>query len=151
MPRVLKVDNFAQMRRELDGYYQVKDFLGKHVPTFSYPVTQEDLIGVGMELAAMEGSPQTLQDSFEVCTMLVRCGVESKAWDIGNAHAACTEIVRPRLNYVDPKTGTPKQGISKHSTLFHITPYSAANPTLETERVIELANYRRATRLRKTT
>jgi hypothetical protein len=62
---VLKVDNFAQMRRELDGYHQVKDFFGKHVPTFGYPVAAEDSIGVGMELAAMEGSPRTLQDTFE--------------------------------------------------------------------------------------
>ena len=64
-PLVLKVDNFAQMRRELDGYHQVKDFFGKHVPTFGYPVAAEDSIGVGMELAAMEGMPRTLQDSFE--------------------------------------------------------------------------------------
>jgi ADP-ribose pyrophosphatase len=64
-PMVLKVDNFAQMRRELDGYHQVKDFFGKHVPTFGYPVAAEDSIGVGMELAAMEGSPRTLQDAFE--------------------------------------------------------------------------------------
>jgi ADP-ribose pyrophosphatase len=64
-PLVLKVDNFAQMRRELDGYHQVKDFFGKHVPTFGYPVAEEDSIGVGMELAAMEGSPRTLQDTFE--------------------------------------------------------------------------------------
>jgi hypothetical protein len=48
-PMVLKVDNFVQMRRELDGYHQVKDFFGKHVPTFGYPVAVEDSIGVGME------------------------------------------------------------------------------------------------------
>ena len=64
-PMVLKVDNFAQMRRELDGYHQVKDLFGKHVPTFSYPVTEGDSIGIGMELAAMEGSPRTLQSTFE--------------------------------------------------------------------------------------
>lgn len=64
-PMVLKVDDFTQMRRELDGYHQVKDFFGKHVPTFGYPVIQGDYLGVGMELAAMEGNPRTLQDSFE--------------------------------------------------------------------------------------
>ena len=64
-PLVLKVDGFAQMRRELDGYYQVKDLFGKHVPTFGYPVEVGDFIGVGMELAAMEGSPRTLQETFE--------------------------------------------------------------------------------------
>jgi ADP-ribose pyrophosphatase len=64
-PLVLKVDEFAQMRRELDGYHQVKDFFGKHVPTFGYPIVEEDSIGVGMELAAMEGSPGTLQGAFE--------------------------------------------------------------------------------------
>ncbi len=52
-PMVIKIDDFAQMRRELDGYHQVKDFFGKHVPTFGYPVTQGTLLGVGMELAAM--------------------------------------------------------------------------------------------------
>ena len=64
-PMVIKVDAFAQMRRELDGYHQVKDFFGKNVPTFGYPVIQGEHLGVGMELAAMEGNPRTLQDSFE--------------------------------------------------------------------------------------
>ena len=64
-PMVIKIDDFAQMRRELDGYHQVKDLLGKHVPTFGYPVVEGDLLGVGMELAAMEGRPVTLQDHFE--------------------------------------------------------------------------------------
>ncbi len=64
-PMVLKIDAFSQMRRELDGYHLVKDFFGKHVPTFGYPVTGGNLIGVGMELAAMEGRPGTLQDTFE--------------------------------------------------------------------------------------
>jgi ADP-ribose pyrophosphatase len=64
-PMVLKIDAFTQMRRELDGYHQVKDFFGKNVPTFGYPVTHGDYLGVGMELAAMEGRPATLQDTFE--------------------------------------------------------------------------------------
>jgi len=64
-PLVVKIDAFGQMRRELDGYHQVKDFFGKHVPTFGYPVTEGDSLGVGMELAAMEGRPTTLQDHFE--------------------------------------------------------------------------------------
>ena len=64
-PMVVKIDAFQQMRRELDGYYQVKDFFGKHVPTFGYPVSKGDSLGVAMELAAMEGSPETLQDTFE--------------------------------------------------------------------------------------
>jgi ADP-ribose pyrophosphatase len=64
-PLVIKIDAFAQMRRELNGYHQVKDFFGKHVPTFGYPVWREESIGVGMDLAAMEGRPQTLQDTFE--------------------------------------------------------------------------------------
>jgi hypothetical protein len=64
-PLVLKVDEFSQMRRELAGYHQVKDFFGKHVPTFGYPVSEQGSIGVGMELAAMEGRPRTLQANFE--------------------------------------------------------------------------------------
>ncbi len=64
-PMVIKIDAFAQMRRELDGYHQVKDLFGKHVPTFGYPVRQGSLLGVGMELAAMKGDPTTLQDDFE--------------------------------------------------------------------------------------
>jgi ADP-ribose pyrophosphatase len=64
-PVVLKIDQFAQMRRELDGYHQVKDFFGKNVPTFSHPVAQGDSVGVAMEFAAMEGQPETLQGSFE--------------------------------------------------------------------------------------
>lgn len=64
-PLVLKIDEFGRMRRELNGYHQVKDFLGKHVPTFGYPVGEANLLGVSMELAAMEGRPETLQDTFE--------------------------------------------------------------------------------------
>ena len=64
-PLVVKIGAFEQMRRELNGYHQVKDFFGKHVPTFGYPVTRGELIGVGMELAAMEGRPRTLHDNFE--------------------------------------------------------------------------------------
>lgn len=64
-PLVIKIDNYRQMRREIDGYHQVKDLLGKHIPTFGYPIEMGDTIGVGMELAAMDGSPQTLQDCFE--------------------------------------------------------------------------------------
>lgn len=64
-PMVIKVDRYPQMRREIDGYHLVKDFLGKHVPTFDYPVLQDGFLGVGMELAAMEGAPTSLQDGFE--------------------------------------------------------------------------------------
>ncbi|MHC5027425.1 MAG: phosphotransferase [Planctomycetota bacterium] len=64
-PVVLKIDEFPQMRREISGYHQVKDFFGKHVPTFSHPVSLGDSVGVAMEFAAMEGRPETLQDSFE--------------------------------------------------------------------------------------
>jgi ADP-ribose pyrophosphatase len=64
-PMVIKVDRYPQMRREIDGYRQVKDLLGKHVPTFDYPVLRDGYLGVGMELAAMEGAPTSLQDSFE--------------------------------------------------------------------------------------
>jgi ADP-ribose pyrophosphatase len=64
-PMVVKIDNFSQMRRELDGYHQVKDFFGKHVPTFGYPVREGEMLGVGMELAAMKGAPRTLQEDFE--------------------------------------------------------------------------------------
>jgi hypothetical protein len=62
---VLKIDQFGQMRREISGYHQVKDFFGKHVPTFSHPVSLGDSVGVAMEFAAMEGRPETLQESFE--------------------------------------------------------------------------------------
>ena len=67
-PVVIKVDGAPQMRREIGGYHQVKDLFGKHVPAFSYPVSVGDRTGVGMELAAMEGSPETLQDTFEAAT-----------------------------------------------------------------------------------
>ncbi|MHC4451313.1 MAG: phosphotransferase [Planctomycetota bacterium] len=64
-PMVLKIDNYPQMQREIGGYHRVKDFLGKHVPTFGYPVSLGGFLGVAMELAAMEGRPNTLQDDFE--------------------------------------------------------------------------------------
>jgi ADP-ribose pyrophosphatase len=64
-PMVIKIDNARQMRRELAGYYRVRDLVGKHVPAFGLPVIGPDLVGIGMELAAMEGAPETLQDLFE--------------------------------------------------------------------------------------
>ncbi len=64
-PMVIKIDRFAQMRREIDGYQQVFDFFGKHIPTFGNPVAVGDYIGIAMELAAMEGRPETIQDSFD--------------------------------------------------------------------------------------
>jgi len=67
-PMVVKIDGIDQMRRELDGYHQVKDLLGKHVPSLGYPVRGDGMLGVGMELAAMDGSPQTLQETFEAAT-----------------------------------------------------------------------------------
>jgi ADP-ribose pyrophosphatase len=67
-PMVVKIDGIEQMRRELDGYHQVKDLLGKHVPAFGYPVRGDGMLGVGMELAAMDGSPQTLQETYEAAT-----------------------------------------------------------------------------------
>jgi hypothetical protein len=64
-PMVLKIDSLEQMRREIDGYYQVKDLLGKHIPSFGYPVVLDGYMGIAMELAAMDGQPETLQDNFE--------------------------------------------------------------------------------------
>jgi ADP-ribose pyrophosphatase len=64
-PMVIKIDNFEQMQRELDGYYRIRDFIGKHVPTFGYPIVVGKATGVGMELAATEGLPDTLQDHFD--------------------------------------------------------------------------------------
>jgi len=65
-PIVIKIDGHAQMRKELDGYYRVKDFLGKHVPSFGLPLTLASYIGVAMELAAMDGRPETLEDTFKI-------------------------------------------------------------------------------------
>lgn len=62
---IVKIDSHEQMHRELMGYYLVKDFLGKHVPTFSTPVTEGESTGVKMELASMQGSPETFQSIFE--------------------------------------------------------------------------------------
>jgi ADP-ribose pyrophosphatase len=73
-PMVLKVDNYRQMRREIHGYHLVKDLLGKHVPTFDLPVAVDESLGVGMELAAMEGAPTSLQEAFEEAETEERLG-----------------------------------------------------------------------------
>ena len=64
-PMVIKIDQQPPIQMEIRGYNLVKDFLGKHVPTFTFPVSDGGLMGIGMELAAMEGPPSTLQDHFE--------------------------------------------------------------------------------------
>ncbi|MCK5520158.1 MAG: phosphotransferase, partial [Candidatus Marinimicrobia bacterium] len=67
-PAVIKIDSFDQMRQEINGYHLVKDLLGKHIPTFAYPVSKDGYTGIAMELASMEGNPKTLQDIFEEAT-----------------------------------------------------------------------------------
>ncbi len=63
-PMVIKIDNHYPIHLEIKGYNLVKDLLGKHVPTLTFPVSAGMYSGVGMELAAMEGAPQTLQKLF---------------------------------------------------------------------------------------
>lgn len=87
-PMVLKVDRYQQMRREIEGYQEVKDLFGKNVPTFTYPVTLGESTGVGMELAAMEGRPETLQDSFEAAE-----GDESTSRFMGRLQKALDLVV----------------------------------------------------------
>jgi ADP-ribose pyrophosphatase len=87
-PMVLKVDRYQQMRREIEGYQEVKDLFGKNVPTFTYPVTLGESTGVGMELAAMEGRPETLQDSFEAAE-----GDESTSRFLGRLQKALDLVV----------------------------------------------------------
>lgn len=64
-PMVIKIDDHFPIRLEIKGYNLVKDFLGKHVPTLTFPVNSGPFSGIGMELASMEGSPLTLQDHLE--------------------------------------------------------------------------------------
>jgi ADP-ribose pyrophosphatase len=64
-PMVIKIDSHYPIQMEINGYNQVKDFLGKHVPSFTFPVNEGNNMGIAMELAAMEGPPSTLQDHYE--------------------------------------------------------------------------------------
>jgi hypothetical protein len=67
-PMVIKIDHHHPIQLEIKGYNRVKDLMGKHIPTFTLPVSVGSYTGVGMELAAMEGNPSTLQDYFEGVT-----------------------------------------------------------------------------------
>nr|MBC8392073.1 phosphotransferase [Deltaproteobacteria bacterium] len=64
-PEVLKIDTHEKMHREIQGYNLVKALLGKTIPSFSQPVFHGKYTGIKMELAAMEGEPDTLQSKFE--------------------------------------------------------------------------------------
>lgn len=90
-PMVLKIDNYSQMRREINGYFEVKDLLGKHIPHFGYPVSVGGNIGVGMELATMDGNPDTLQDTFE------RADIENSAALFNNRLAKALTLIGKRL------------------------------------------------------
>ncbi|MEL7122062.1 MAG: hypothetical protein AAFO07_21625, partial [Bacteroidota bacterium] len=59
---VIKVDSHQPIRLEVKGYNQVKELLGKHIPSFKFPVVSGEYSGVAMELASMEGKPMTLQE-----------------------------------------------------------------------------------------
>ncbi|MEO1260358.1 MAG: phosphotransferase [Bacteroidota bacterium] len=61
-PKVLKIDEHFPIRLEIKGYNRVKNFLGKHIPAQSFPVTSGKYSGIGMELASMGGTPSTLQE-----------------------------------------------------------------------------------------
>lgn len=62
---ILKIDKHFQIQKEVAGYNLVKDFLGKHVPSFSLTVFYGEFAGIKMELASMIGKPETLQAIFE--------------------------------------------------------------------------------------
>lgn len=64
-PEILKIDRHENMQMEVQGYHSVKDFMGKNVPAFSRPVSYGNYTGVKMELAAMDGEPETFQSLFE--------------------------------------------------------------------------------------
>ena len=64
-PMVIKIDDHFPIRLEIKGYNLVKNFMGKHVPTLTLPVSSGSFSGIGMELASMEGSPITLQEHLE--------------------------------------------------------------------------------------
>ena len=98
--------------------------------------------------AAKRAVEQACSKNFTIAVGLFRCGLETEAWEFASAHAWRSEIIRPRLNYIDPATGREKKGISKHSTLFWITPASARAPVQGLERNIVFADYR-APRVRK--
>ncbi len=64
-PVILKIDLHGKIRKELDGYFMVKDLLDKHIPSFQAPVSKGKYTGIRMELASMEGKPTTFQNLFE--------------------------------------------------------------------------------------
>lgn len=79
--------------------------------------------------------------AFETCDMLVRCGLETAAWQLASAYAH-TEIITPRLNYIDRDLGGVVKGIGKHSTLFTFTQESVHEPIRSESRVIHFGEYR---------
>jgi hypothetical protein len=64
-PVVVKVDKHLQIKREIDGYSRVKDYLGMHVPAISDPVSMGEYTGVKIDFAALKGAPSTFQALFE--------------------------------------------------------------------------------------
>lgn len=64
-PVVIKVDRHLQIKREIDGYLKVKDYLGMHVPAISDPVSMGEYTGVKIDFAALKGAPSTFQGLFE--------------------------------------------------------------------------------------
>lgn len=62
---VVKIDKNMQMFKEISWYNQVKDYLGKNVPTFAVPISSWELTWVKMELASMQWTPTTVQKLFE--------------------------------------------------------------------------------------
>lgn len=64
-PVVVKVDKHIQIKKEVDGYSKVKDYLGMQVPAISDPVSMGAYTGVKIDFAALKGSPSTFQALFE--------------------------------------------------------------------------------------
>jgi hypothetical protein len=64
-PLVIKIDQHWAIQKELDGFESARDLLGKHIPTLSPPISKGEQTGISMELASMEGRPETLQDYYE--------------------------------------------------------------------------------------
>ncbi len=63
---IVKLGTGEAIRRELKGYSEAKPFLGQHIPTCDLPVSFGSASAIRMDLASMEGHPETLQELFEL-------------------------------------------------------------------------------------
>jgi len=136
-----ELDVFASASNALCPYY-----IDRRLDALRTPWDAETVFANPPDALHLEAVRRAISEgwsgSYWRARLLVRCGIESQAWQLASAHALESVIVCPRLNYADPSGGR-SNGAGRHSTLFTFSKESARRPVDGHGRQIRFEQFRR--------